>query len=202
MSLLSVDELRALVPSPLTDEQLEGIIDRVEAEITELLGAPQTALFATSLTEVVPGENVDIFVKRPIHSVTTVTEYGGLSDAVGVALTEDEEFYVWPDEGRLQRIGGGSRRSDPSALSVFYMTDAQFMGSAQVGWWGSHVKVVYKPTDQRHKRKQATIDLVRVLLSTTALKSESVAGEYSYQAPANWELEKRRILRRLSFVQI
>jgi len=29
-----------------------------------------------------------------------------------------------------------------------------------------------------------------------------VAGEYSYQAPDNWELEKRRIMRRLSFVQI
>ena len=199
---LTVANLRALVPSPLDDVQLQAIIERVEAEITEVLGAPQTVALGVSLTEVVPGENVDIFVRRPIHSVTTVTEYSSLSDTVGVALTEDEEFYVWPDEGRLQRIGGGMRRSDPSPLSVFYMTDAQFAGSAQVGWWGSHVQVIYKPADQRHKRKQATIDLVRLLLSATALKSESVAGEYSYQAPANWELEKRRILRRLSFVQI
>jgi len=199
---LTVADCRALVPTPLTDIQLQAVIDRIEAEFDEVLGAVQTAALATSLTETVAGANADIFVKRPISTVTTVTEYSGLSDTTGVALTEDEEFRVWPAEGRLQRIGGSTPRGVPSVLSVFYMTDEQFMGESAAGWWGSHVEVVYKPADQHLKREQATIDLVRLMLSQTGLKAESVAGEYSYQAPDNWELEKRRIMRRLSFVQI
>ena len=199
---LAVADCRALVPTPLTDPQLQSVIDRVEADIDAVLGAVQDALLGTELTEIVNGGDSSIFIKRPIHSVTTVTEYASRTDVTGVALTEDEEFYVWPDEGRLERIGGSIPRSAPSALSVFHMTDAQFAGQTSGGCWGSHVEVVYKPADQHLKREQATIDLVRIYLSRTALMSESVAGEYSYQAPANWELEKRRIMRRLSFTQI
>ena len=199
---LAVADCRALVPTPLTDPQLQRVITMIEDDLDNVLGAVQTAALGTELTVVIAGEQADIFVKRPISSVTTVTEYSGMTDTTGVALTEDEEFYVWEEEGRLQRIGGSIPRGAPSVQSVFYMTREQFMGSSQVGLWGSHVEVVYKPIDQHHKREQATIDLVRVYLSQTALMSESVAGEYSYQAPANWEAEKRRIMRRLSFVQI
>ena len=199
---LTVADCRALVPTPLSDVQLQAVIDRVEDEIDDAIGAVQTGALATSLTETIKGGDTNIFVKRPISSVTTVTEYSDLTDTTGVDLTENEEFYIWEDEGRLQRIGGGVPGSAPSALSVFYMTDAQFQGLESSGCWGSHVKVIYKPQDQHLKREQATIDLVRVLLSTTGLKAESVAGEYSYQAPANWDLEKRRIMRRLSFVQL
>lgn len=201
MALLVAD-CRALVPTPLTDPQLQDVIDRVEADINDVIGAVQDPLLATSLTEVVQGGNSDLFLKRPISAVTTVTEYASPTDTTGNVLTEDEEFYTWEAEGRLQRIGGSLPRGAPSVLSVFYMTDAQFAGQAAAGYWGSHVEVIYVPTDQHLKREQATIDLVRVLLSQTALKSESVAGEYSYRAPANWELERRRIMRRLSFVQI
>ena len=162
----------------------------------------QTVALGTELTVVVNGGDSSVFLKRPISTVTTVTEYASRTDVTGVALTEDEEFYVWPHEGRLERIGGSIPRSAPSVLSVFYMSDAQFAGQASGGCWASHVEVAYKPTDQHLKRELATIDLVRLMLSQTALKSESVAGEYSYQAPENWELERRRIMRRLSFTQI
>ena len=199
---LTVARLRAQVPSPLTDLQLEDIIETAEAEITAVIGAVQTTTLATSLTETVNGGDSSIFLKRPVYTVTTVTEYSSRTDVTGTALTENEEFYVWEAEGRLERIGGSIPRSAPSALAVFHMSAAQFAGESSGGCWASHVKVVYKPTDQHLKREQATIDLVRLMLSQTALKSESVAGEYSYQAPENWELEKRRIMRRLSFTQI
>ena len=199
---LAVADCRALVPSPLTDPQLQSVIDRVEADIDDVIGAVQTIALGVSVTEVVQGGNSDIFLKRPVHTVTTVTEYASLTDTTGVALTEDEEFYTWEAEGRLQLIGGSLPRGTPSVLSVFYMTDAQFAGTEATGYRGSHVEVVYVPADQHLKREQATIDLVRVLLSRTALMAESVAGEYSYQAPSNWDAEFRRIMRRLSFVQV
>ena len=199
---LAVADCRALVPTPLTDPQLQNVIDMIEADLDAVLGDVQTAALGTELTVVVDGGDTSLFLKRPISTVTTVTEYASRTDTTGVALTEDEEFYVWENEGRLERIGGSIPRSAPSVTSVFFMTDAQFAGRSAAGCWGSHVEVVYKPQDQHLKREQATIDLVRVYLSQTALRSESVAGEYSYQAPPNWELEKRRIMRRLSFVQI
>ena len=198
---LTVADCRALVPTPLTDVQLQAVIDRIEAEITAVIGAPQDDAVSVEVTETIRGGDSNLFVKRPISSVTELTEFSGLTDTTGTTLTEGTEFYVWGDEGRIERIGGSSGAA--SAMSAFYMTDAQFAGlAASGGVWGSHVEVTYKPKDQHLKREQATIDLVRVMLSQTALKAESVAGEYSYQAPANWELEKRRIMRRLSFVQI
>jgi len=202
MSLLSVDDLRALVPSPLTDDQLEILIDRVEAEITDAIGVPQNAGGTAEITRIIEGGDANLFLRRPIASVTTLTEYSGLTDTTGTALTEDEEFYVWHHEGRIQRVGGDLPRAAPSVLSVFHMTEAEFSGTSGAGYWGSHAEVVYRPTDQRDLRRGAIIDLCRIWLSRTALMSESVAGEYSYQAPSNWDAEKRRVMRRLSFVEL
>lgn len=65
--------------------------------------------------------------------------------------------------------------------------------------WGEVVTVTYKPADTRLERKAATIDLLRIELNRTAMLSESIAGEYSYSAPQNWEAERKRILKRLAF---
>lgn len=62
--------------------------------------------------------------------------------------------------------------------------------------WGEICVITYKPIDQQSERIQAAIDLVRLMIERTAMVSESVAGEYSYNAP-NWEVEKTKILRRL-----
>jgi len=56
--------------------------------------------------------------------------------------------------------------------------------------------IVYRPMDQRAALTQAIIDLVRLTLERTAMRSESVAGEYHYQAP-DWERERLRIIRRV-----
>lgn len=200
MSLLSVSDCRALVPTPLDDTQLQAIIDRVEAEITEAIGAPYEDA-STTITETVRGGGLFLFVRRPIDSITTLTEYASLSDTTGTELTEHTHFYAWLDEGRIQRIGG-SVRSAPSPHDVFYMSDADFLSGNVGGGWGPRVVIVYVPQDQREKRKQVIVDLVRIVLSQTALQSESIAGEYGYQAPPNWEAEKRRIMRRISFIEV
>jgi len=178
-NLLTVSELRALVSSPLDDTQLSTIISWVEAEITNAIGAAYVDS-STTITETVRGQGKNIFVKRPIESVSSVTEYASLQDTTGTSLTENEEFYVWNDEGRIERIG-------------------RVLGTSG---WGAYVQVAYVPRDDREKRKRAIVDLVRVVLSQTALKSENVSGAFSYQAPENWEAEFRRVMRRLSFTGV
>lgn len=56
--------------------------------------------------------------------------------------------------------------------------------------------IVYRPTDMQADLTRAVIDLVRLTIERTAMLSESVAGEYSYQAPS-WDREHLRILRRV-----
>lgn len=68
--------------------------------------------------------------------------------------------------------------------------------------WGQRCVVTYKPADDRLRRKSAIIDLVRIDLNRTAMKSEGIAGEYSYSAPDNWELERKKIFKRLVFTAV
>lgn len=65
--------------------------------------------------------------------------------------------------------------------------------------WGTVCTVTYKPMDDRFKRIPVIIDLLRLTLERTALKSENIAGEYSYQAPDNWDAEFRKAMKRLVF---
>jgi hypothetical protein len=69
-------------------------------------------------------------------------------------------------------------------------------------YWGDRIVVTYKPVDDRPQRTQAIIDLVRLVLEQTAMKGENIAGEYSFQAPTNWEAEKRNVIRRLMFTAV
>lgn len=174
MSLVTVNELTPLVPSPIDAAALQALIDRVEADLTALVGAPYDG---NAIMETVAGKGEDVFLKRPIGSVSSVTEYALLSSTSGTALTEGVEFFVWPDQGRLIRLG----RSDG---------------------WGARVVVSYVPQDQRLRRKQVVIDLVRVYLSRSALAGESISGSHSYTSPANWEAEVRRVARRLQFTSV
>lgn len=61
--------------------------------------------------------------------------------------------------------------------------------------------VVYAPVDERPRYQQALIDLLRLTVSRTALKSESIAGEYSYSA-GDWDTERGTIYRRLGFREV
>ena len=68
--------------------------------------------------------------------------------------------------------------------------------------WGTVCVVTYKPMDDRFKRIPVIIDLLRLTLERTAMKSENIAGEYSYTAPDNWDVEFRRAMKRLVFKAI
>lgn len=68
--------------------------------------------------------------------------------------------------------------------------------------WGTVCVLTYKPMDDRFKRIPVIIDLVRLTLERTAMKSESVGSEYSYTAPDDWDAEFRKAMKRLRFVAL
>jgi hypothetical protein len=165
MSLVSTAEVKALVNTSMSDVNLQDVIDRVEAQIVERIGEPQTEAMATTITKTYRGEGFYLFLPTEIHAVVSITEDGN-------ALASSE-YQTW---------GGGVIERLPSE-----------------SYWGDRMTVVYKPSDDRLKRRQVIIDLVRLVLERTAMQSESIAGEYSYTAPDDWDAVFRKTMKRLLF---
>lgn len=170
MSLVSIDEVRALVSTDLNSVDLQTLIDRVEAEITEKIGEPYDG---STITESIRGhDQYSIFTKRPIESVSSIVDYQYLTSSTGTTLVSGTTYHAWVDSGEIRRLGGLA--------------------------FGERVEVTYIPKDQRSKRKSAIIDLVRLELSRTALMEEELGQEYQYKAPDSWDAQKRSIMRRIT----
>ena len=165
MSLVTVAEARALVNTGLSDGDLQVVIDRIEADITSKVGAPQTDAYATEVVKTLRGEGENLFLPTEIYSVVGIVE-----DTV--TLTADQ-YQTW---------GGGVIERLP-------------MGTT----WGDRVVVTYKPKDDRPVRDGVIIDLLRLTLNRSAMKSESIAGEYSYTAFDSSDGEYRKVMKRLMF---
>ncbi len=67
--------------------------------------------------------------------------------------------------------------------------------------WGARIVVEYVPLDENSRRRDAIIEIVRLTLERTAMKSESLSGDYSYTAP-DWAAEREKIMRGLGFAQL
>lgn len=176
-SLVSAAQFKAITPVTLSDTDLDGVIARVEAEITAAIGAPYSA--DLELTETLAGRGADLFLLRPVSEIVTVTEYDSwiAADATATALEEDQDYVLWPDQGVLRRINGRST-------------------------WNVKTVVVYTPRDDLQLWRQVIIDLVRVDLARTAYRSESVGGAYSYTAPPDWDQVRGRIMNRIQFTRV
>ena len=165
MSLVTPTDVKALINTSLSDANLQTVIDRVEAQITARIGAPQTDAYATEVVKTMRGEGEYLFMPTEIYSVSSIVEDTS-------TLTSDQ-YQTWAG-GVIERLPDDSH-------------------------WGDRVVVTYKPTDDRLVRAQVIIDLVRLVIERTAMKGESIAGEYSYTAPDNWEAEFRKAMKRLVF---
>lgn len=164
-SLVAPADVRVLVNTGLTDANLQAVIERVEAQITERIGAPQTDAMATTLTKIMRGEGELLFMPIEIYEVVSIVE--------DLTTLTSDQYQTWGG-GVIERLPADSH-------------------------WGDRMTVVYKPTDDRLVRAQVIVDLVRIVLERTAMKSESVAGEYSFTAPENWDAEFSKAMRRLLF---
>ena len=86
-------------------------------------------------------------------------------------------------------------------LASFYQVRSGGVIERLYTYWGGLVTVTYVPADQRPRRQTALLDLLRLALNRTAMKSESVAGEYSYTA-ADWDTDRAAIYRSLGFMEV
>lgn len=168
MSLVTPTDVKALINTSLSDANLQTVIDRVEAQITARIGAPQTDAYATEVVKTMRGEGEYLFMPTEIYSVSSIVEDTS-------TLTSDQ-YQTWAG-GVIERLPDDSH-------------------------WGDRCVVTYKPTDDRLVRAQVIIDLVRLVIERTAMKGESIAGEYSYTAPDNWDAEFRKAMKRLVFKAI
>jgi len=168
-NLVSAATAKVLVKSGLSDAEMDAVITRIEAMITDRIGAHQEADLSVSLTETLRGYGAFLFTKRPIYSVTSITE--------GSTSLDPDYYRVWGGSGEIERLPEGSE-------------------------WGTVCEVTYKPMDQRSERTAVIIDLVRLHIERTAMAAESVAGEYAYTAPTDWDAEMLKCLRRLSFTAV
>lgn len=161
LTLLTIAEIRELIQTDRTDDQLRSIAAREEAMLIARVGPHGDGV--TAVTTTATGAGGSLFLYRPVVSITSV---GGT---------------VWASLGSL----------------TLYAQQGRIAG----GRWDGGVEVVYVPADDREERRAALIDLIRLTLERTAMKSESVAGEHSYTAP-DWEAERASIYRRLQFMSL
>lgn len=173
MTLLTVATLRAQVQTGMDDTQLAAMIEREEAEVIARYGAHYVDS-VTPISETCDGGTCGIYLKRRIGSISSIGEAQQLG---GTATTlTASQYLLYPGQGRIARLPEGTR-------------------------WGRSVTVSYVPADDRPLRIQVLIELCRLALEQTAMKGESVAGEYSFQAP-DWERARQRLYKRLEFPSI
>jgi hypothetical protein len=148
------------------------------------------------------------------------------SDAQLQSLLDRVEAQIEAELGTLQTEGGSLSVTEthyPKAADVFLKQPVQAITSVTeddtlldaddyrlhaaqgrlerlpVGaHWTDDVVVVYEPADRTALVKEVEIGLVRLELAHTGFKSESVAGEYSYQAE-DYEVERKKLMKRLRF---
>jgi hypothetical protein len=174
MPLLTIPEVleRLSSANSLSMFALQQVIDGEDQAMEHYLGAHFSG---EEVAEELEGGQRELFLSRPIHSDTSlysisVVEY---TEESGILL-EASQFYAWRLQGRLTRL----------------------MGSG----WAKRVVVRFVPANDSLQRKAAMIEILRLIIERTAMKSENIAGEYSFSAP-DWERERIRIYRRFGFIK-
>lgn len=156
MSVLSPTELATFVPSALTTDQLQFVIDMEEAAIARVLKAPLAGsrtqdiwrwTYPTPANALVPQgrDPNDIFLLRPTDSITSIVDNG---------VTLDASTY------RLLENGCVVERADSY-------------------WTGPLIAVTYTPNDTLEV-KRVVIECCRITMTSTGFYAERI-GEYNYE---------------------
>jgi hypothetical protein len=99
-SLVSPATVKAIVKTSLTDAQLQVVIDRIEAEITARIGAPQDDGGTVSVVQTLEGGTKVLFLPTEILSVVSIVE-----DDVTLASSD---YRTWSG-GDIERMPVGTR---------------------------------------------------------------------------------------------
>jgi hypothetical protein len=122
-------------------------------------------------SELLTGNGSWLVLARAAVSITSITETIAFTDT---ALAADD-YRLWPG-GRLER------RIDGTHGRMF---------------WGDRVAVTYVPVDQTAQRTLVLVQLCKLAIQYSGLKSESVGGDHS-ETTADYPAERERLLRSLA----
>ena len=152
MALLTVEQLRSLIPGEITleDDALQLLLDGAEAVIDEILGAIEET------TEVRDGGFTYLFLRRRASAITSITENDGSTDTT---LAADD--WTLGGDGRSLR-----RRSDGTHPATF---------------WDRLVTVVYDPEDDSAKRKLVQAELVKLEIASNPGLASTTVGSWTEQ---------------------
>lgn len=155
MTLLTAADAQALgVGLGLDPALLQSIIDAEEAEIVRRFGVA-----AAGITEPTAPRGDSLYLRRPVASVMSITEYQYVGDPAPLTRVA-ADYFVWPSEGRIER----------AAASLP---------------WGRICTVVYMPADDSSLRKTVLLELTRIATEQDAAAGGSVSGlGYSISAPS------------------
>lgn len=171
MPLLTVDDVRARLTTAISDSALEDVIADEESELIRRCGAHGDG--ATAITEIATAYGGMVFLSRPIVSVTSVAEYADLGgSATTLAATS---YLVWSDGGYITRLPSGTT-------------------------WGARMVVVYVPQDDRARRRQVLLELIRIAVEQSVFRSETIEGfedKYSYVVAQDWQMAREQQYARL-----
>ena len=152
-SLVSIAEVRALVKSAISDEDLEDVIDREESWLTGKIGT----LTGERTDTFTPGiGDTPLYLSRQAPSVV-LTDAGRTMAA--------SEFLFTPSTGQIRRIWSPDLTGTPPWRQLY------------LGWQGT-VTARYTPSDEAAV-KRAIIELARLTVGETGMASETM-GTYSY----------------------
>lgn len=148
----------------------------------------QTDLDDTTLQLIIDDEESELVRRCGAHGdgVTAVTET--IASAPGGGLFLSRPFVSVTS---ITANGGAVAASAYTAYA-----NQGYLSLLSGGSWLAPVVVTYVPVDDRARRRMVIVELVRVALEQTAMKSESVGSEYSYSAP-DWEAKRAALYRRL-----
>lgn len=153
-----------------TDHELDTMIDNVNAEIIRLHGLHYDA--ATPLTELFEGGDSNLFPRRPIDSIVSVTET--VWDVETVLSTND--YRVWYNGRMLERLNTG--------------TNPRW-------YWGTPVSLVYLPINDNFQRQEIIIKVCILDLQYNASESTKI-GDYA-ETFKDYQKERVSLLRSLNY---
>jgi hypothetical protein len=103
MSLVTPDDVRVLINTSLSNDDLQAVIDRVESEITTRIGAPQNDGGTVQLVKTLRGEGEYLFLPTEIMSILSIVE-----DGTALASTD---YRTWSG-GVIERLPYGGHWGD------------------------------------------------------------------------------------------
>jgi hypothetical protein len=175
VTILTVDQLRGFINTPLADASLQILLDQTEEDIVKFAGAPG------NVTELIDGGYRRLTLHRPAVSISSIKE------TIGITLTT--ELTLDPSDYRIRAYG--------------YVLERLGTGTNPRWYWGRLVEVTYAYAPDTAVREMVQVDLVKLELAFSAGIAGETVGAWaisfrSSAAEGSQEDMRNEILSRLN----